>query len=78
MTFILYGAVELKALISKGVTWSIMVSLEMSCLDHYPVILDLKSFSLRLNISVKIQKVIPCLNCPPMFLLISMLFPLSV
>lgn len=53
MTFILCGAVKLKTLISKGVTWSIMVFLEMSCLDHYPVVLDLKSFSIRLNMNLK-------------------------
>ena len=60
MIFMLCGAVKLKVLLSKGVTWSIMVFLEMSCLDHYPVVLDLKSFIIRLNMNLKY------LNYPPM------------
>ena len=43
------GAVKLLILISKGVAWSVMVFLKMSCLDYYPVILDIKSFGIKLN-----------------------------
>ena len=54
------GAVKLKALILKGVARSGMVFLKIPRLDHYPVILDLKSFDIRLNYNLKY------LNYPPM------------
>ena len=71
MIFMLCGAVKLKALLSKGVATSGMVFLKMPRLDHHPVILDLKSFGIRLNYYLKY------LNYPLMSYLSSNVFTYS-
>ena len=48
MIFMLCRTVKLKVLLSKGVAMSKVVFLLILCLDHYPVVLDLKSFVIRL------------------------------